>query len=104
MTIPLVLASQSPRRKALLTQMGYEFSCIPADINEDIQPNESAITYVERLAIEKAETVIQNLSVNTYESCIVLGSDTSVVFQDNILGKPSNFDDKIKISASLKYL
>lgn len=98
MTIPLVLASQSPRRKALLTQIGYEFSCIPADINEDIQPNESAIAYVERLAIEKAETVKQNLAreslvTENNASCIVLGSDTSVVFQDKILGKPSNFDE-----------
>jgi septum formation protein len=85
----LILASQSPRRKELLSQLGYQFKTISADVDERIIGNESPSDYVLRLAIEKAKVVSQNQADN----CIVLGSDTSVIFEKHILGKPENIDD-----------
>ena len=87
----LILASQSPRRKSLLTQLGYTFSCQPANINEAVDENESARDYVSRLALEKAQAVAVQLPSTS--SAVILGSDTSVIFQNNILGKPANFTD-----------
>lgn len=88
----LVLASQSPRRKELLAQLGYEFSIQAADIDESMLEGETASEYVLRLAKQKAQHVLNNLTKdkkNTY----VLGSDTSVVFNDKVLGKPENKAD-----------
>lgn len=83
-----ILASQSPRRKALLEQLGYVFSCQPADIDESVQLNESPQDYVSRLAMEKAKFIAENQKDTT----IVIGSDTSVIFQNHILGKPKNLE------------
>ncbi|MFB0980312.1 MAG: Maf family protein [Alteromonadaceae bacterium] len=88
----LILASQSPRRKELLSQLGYQFLTISADIDESIIGNESPCDYVLRLAIEKAKVVAQNQSTNS----IVLGSDTSVIFEQHILGKPETIEDCCK--------
>ncbi|MGB0897885.1 MAG: Maf family protein [Psychrobium sp.] len=86
MSNQLVLASQSPRRKQLLAQLGYQFNCIPADIDESVQDGESPAQYVERLATEKARVIAETQPANV----VVLGSDTSVVFQQHILGKPES--------------
>ncbi|GLX77855.1 Maf-like protein [Thalassotalea insulae] len=82
----LILASQSPRRRELLSQLGFQFSCCPANIDESELPDETPAQYVERLAGEKA----QYIANNQIDSAIVLGSDTCVVYQDKILGKPDN--------------
>ncbi len=95
MTLSLVLASQSPRRQELLTQIGYTFTCKPANINEDIIGNELPFNYVNRLAIEKAQASFQNIDALQQGSTIVLGSDTSVVYNDCILGKPADIDECI---------
>lgn len=95
MTLSLVLASQSPRRQELLTQIGYTFTCKPANINEDIKGNELPFNYVNRLAIEKAQASFQNIDALQQGSTIVLGSDTSVVYNDCILGKPADIDECI---------
>ncbi len=55
--IQLILASSSERRKQLLNQMKLEFLVCPADLNEDREPNETPLEYVERLAIEKAQSI-----------------------------------------------
>ncbi len=94
MSTTLILASQSPRRKELLTQLGYNFQCLPADIDESIQSDENAAQYVARLALEKANAIAQN---QADDDVVVLGSDTSVVFQQHILGKPESLDDCIAI-------
>lgn len=91
----LVLASQSPRRQQLLQQLGYQFTCIPANINESIHVNESPEAYVSRLAIEKARAVSAQLN-DKADNTVVLGSDTSVVYQNEILGKPTNLNDCIR--------
>ena len=95
MTLSLVLASQSPRRQELLAQIGYIFSCQPANINEDIRANETPTSYVERLAIEKATQTQNTLKALNKERTVVLGSDTSVVYEGHILGKPENLEECI---------
>ncbi|MGV2870470.1 Maf family protein [Colwellia sp. E150_009] len=86
----LILASQSPRRKALLTQLGYQFITQAADINESVKPNENATDYVVRLAKEKAQVIFSSLPTHQQLHTVVLGSDTSVVIENEILGKPAN--------------
>ena len=88
--IALYLASQSPRRRELLTQVEFSFTVISADINEDTVPNESAERYVARLAREKATSGFFSLK---QQAKAVLGSDTAVVIDGEILGKPENDDD-----------
>lgn len=89
----LILASQSPRRNALLTQLGYQFSTSSADIDESVQCNEQAKDYVVRLAKEKAEAIFLALPMEEQAQVVVLGADTSVVVDDMILGKPDNEAD-----------
>ena len=83
----LYLASQSPRRRELLTQIGVSFTVCDVDIDESIKPDEIAEKYVRRLAKEKA---IAGLSLLKQQKIAVLGSDTSVVIEGEILGKPEN--------------
>ena len=82
----LYLASGSPRRRELLTQIGVQFTTISADIDETPFPEESPSAYVERLARGKAE-VGRGAIVSDADFC-VLGADTAVVLDGKILGKP----------------
>lgn len=84
----IILASGSPRRSEILTSVGWEFTKDVADIDETERENESPEDYVQRLAREKAETVAKR-----YENEIVLGADTTVVINDQIIGKPTDLDD-----------
>jgi septum formation protein len=84
----LILASGSPRRAEILTSVGWEFTKDSADIDETELPNELPEDYVQRLAREKAETVAAK-----YSDAIVLGADTTVVIDDQILGKPTDLAD-----------
>lgn len=94
----LILASASPRRRELLNQAGFSFETHPAHIPEDPMPNEAPIAYVTRLAREKAEVVFNKLNHDSL-SCVdhdeltVLGADTTVVLDDQILGKPADAAD-----------
>lgn len=96
--ISLFLASQSPRRRELLTQVGISFDVLSIDIDERVKKNEIAEDYVVRLASEKARA---GWSVITKESKAVLGSDTAVVIEGQILGKPENAADAKKMLALL---
>jgi septum formation protein len=98
MTSParLILASASPRRRELLTQAGYSFDVIPADIDETIRPNEAPTDYVQRLALEKAQA-LQAL----HSSSIILGADTTVVLNGEILNKPKNRADAKRMLLAL---
>jgi len=95
----LVLASASPRRRELLAQAGFVFTVHPAHIPEDPLPSEQPIAYVTRLAREKAEAVYRGLtprdSSSTSESRLgkdltVLGADTTVTLDNQILAKPAD--------------
>jgi septum formation protein len=79
----LILASASPRRKEILTSVGWPFEAITAGIEESQKPGEKPLDYVQRLAKEKAEAVAAKL-----ESGLVLGADTTVIVGDNLLGQP----------------
>ncbi|CAI8875176.1 nucleoside triphosphate pyrophosphatase YhdE [Pseudomonas sp. IT-347P] len=83
---PLYLASGSPRRRELLTQIGVPFTAISADIDETPLPEESPSAYVERLARGKAEA--GRRTVVSVQPFCVLGADTAVVLDGKILGKP----------------
>ena len=89
----LILASQSPRRRELLSQLGFEFSIQASDIDETVFSDEKPYDYVLRLAKEKAQHVFASLSQQAQENSYVLGSDTSVVFNNTILGKPESKAD-----------
>jgi septum formation protein len=96
----LVLASASPRRRALLTQVGYRFEVHPAHIPEDPLPDEDPIVYVTRLAREKAEAVyreLTNASPGPEKNLAVLGADTTVTLDNAILGKPEDAADAARI-------
>ncbi len=96
--ISLFLASQSPRRRELLTQVGISFDVLSIDIDETVKKNEIAEGYVVRLASEKAHA---GWNVITKEPKAVLGSDTAVVIEGQILGKPENAADAKKMLALL---
>lgn len=98
----LILASQSPRRKDLLTQLGYQFTAQSPDIDETLADNESAKHYVLRLAQQKAQTIYSTLSPSQQAEAVVLGSDTSVVIADEILGKPHNEAECIQMLMRLE--
>jgi len=87
----LILASASPRRKALLAQIGVSCAVKPVDICEDVREAESAEQYVERLAIEKAQAGF----TDSDGSRPVLGSDTTVVLGGLIMGKPVDLEDAV---------
>ena len=83
----LVLASASPRRAELLSQIGLTFITRPVGIDETVRASEPASAYVERLAREKA------LAAAGDAGELVIGSDTSVVLSGEILGKPVDAAD-----------
>ncbi len=88
----LILASGSPRRSEILSSVGWQFTKHVADIDESEKPNELPEDYVIRLAREKAEAVAVNHPDET-----VLGADTTVVIEDQIIGKPVDLEDAIRM-------
>ncbi len=92
----LILASGSPRRSEILTSVGWEFTKHVADIDETEHEGELPGDYVVRLAREKAEAV-----ADRYPNDIVLGADTTVVINDQIIGKPLDLDDAKRMLSML---
>lgn len=88
----VVLASASPRRRELLAQIGVEFTVSPADIDETVRPGETPDDYVLRLAISKAQQGYAGLA-DPVTASLVLGADTAVVLDKQILGKPRDQAD-----------
>ena len=93
----IVLASQSPRRSELLRNAGIRFEVQPAHIPEQKQPHESAAAYVQRLAREKAATVFMQRN----DAKPVLGADTTVVADDEVLEKPLDVADATRMLRTL---
>lgn len=91
----LILASASPRRRELLTQAGLTFTVEPAHIPEDLQPGEAPSAFVQRLAVEKAQAVWQRYQSQetSTDPVYVLGADTTVMCNGEILGKPTSVED-----------
>ena len=88
----IILASASPRRKELLAQIGVDCLCQPVDIDESAFENEPVISYVKRLAKEKAMAGWNQSD----KSLAVLGADTIVVHKHQLLGKPDNEAEAIE--------
>jgi septum formation protein len=82
--VPLVLASASPRRADLLTSAGYVFDIHAVEIDESVRPGEPPREYVRRLAVTKADAAADP----SRDDELVLGADTTVVLEGEILGKP----------------
>ena len=98
----LVLASASPRRRELLIQAGYSFTVHPAHIPEDPYPAENPIAYVTRLAREKAEAVFREISSREgAPPQVVVGADTTVTLDNQILAKPADAADAARMLRQL---
>src|ERR1017187_1442406 len=91
----LVLASQSPRRSEILRQAGIPFTVRVADVDESVLAGESPADYVRRLAAAKA------FAIESADGETVLGADTTVVIDGEILGKPADAADARHILARL---
>jgi len=87
-----VLASRSPRRSELLRAAGFEFDVVAADVPEMRAPDERPADYVRRLACEKAEAIAMH-----YPGRLVLGADTEVVLDEDVLGKPADAGDAARL-------
>ena len=92
----VVLASQSPRRRELLTLIGIPHEVRPADVDESVHPDEAPVPHCERLARTKAETVAAS-----NPAAVTIGSDTIVVIDGDILGKPRDRTHAIEMLTRL---
>jgi len=97
MSISLILASGSPRRKQLLSQLGLAFEVRVSDIDETPFKSESPVAYVERLSREKAASIASQVD----KEHIVLAADTTVVLEGNILGKPESKEHGVNMLMAL---
>lgn len=93
----LILASASPRRRDLLSQLDLEFTVVPADIDETVRPDESPRDYVARMATSKAEAG----QAQAPKGSVILGADTAVIAAERILGKPRDREDALAMLALL---
>lgn len=97
----LILASASPRRFDLLSQLGYEPHRLPVDIDESVAPNEAPVTYAKRMAQEKLNAALAQLAEQNEVAgfpiknarFVVLAGDTICVKENEILTKPVDFPD-----------
>jgi MAF protein len=96
--INLVLASNSPRRKQLLALGNWTFKVIVSDVDESLLAAEKPGQYVLRLAKEKTLAVAQKVS----RESIIIGSDTSVIDGDEILGKPKDAEEAVRMLKQLR--
>ncbi|MEN9507498.1 MAG: septum formation protein Maf [Gemmatimonadota bacterium] len=92
----VILASQSPRRRELLTLVGIPHDVCPANVDETVWPGEAPVPHCERLARDKA-TVLARAN----PEALVIGSDTIVVVDGDILGKPTDPDDALQMLTRL---
>lgn len=111
-TTQIILASQSPRRVAILKQMGIDCVVMPADIDESQFAAESPADYVLRLAKEKALTILNKInssnkihSLNNlsaqYSNMPIVAADTTVALNETIFGKPENDADAVQMLKKL---
>jgi septum formation protein len=87
--LTIVLASRSPRRVELLHRLVSDFIVMPADLDETPHPHEDPVAYVRRLALQKARAVY----LASEATSVVVGADTTVDLNGDILGQPIDDDD-----------
>ena len=95
MSVQVYLASRSPRRQELLRQVGVRFEVVPADVDERRQPGQAPADYALAMALAKARVA------RAPQPLPVLGADTDVVVDGEILGKPRNRDEALAMLARL---
>lgn len=98
----LILASASPRRKDLLTQIGLEFEAYPADIDETSIGYTDAGKYAEEMSRRKALMVAEKFYDIPGEEHLILGADTTVEIDGNILGKPQDYADAVRMLETIQ--
>lgn len=96
--VPIILASSSPRRKQLLAEAGYEFTCVDPDVDESDFDAEGVnpCEYAERLALAKAKSVAEK-----FPDSLVIGADTVADFGGQIVGKPADAKEAEEITRRL---
>jgi len=92
--LTLVLASASPRRAELLRQLGLDFVQQDSDVDESVRPGEAPFDYVQRLACAKAQQAASLIAAN-HRPAVILGADTCISIDNQILGKPDNLEQAI---------
>ncbi len=93
-TLRLILASASPRRIALIGQLGLAFEAIPSQIDEIADPDMPPDELVVRLATDKARAVVEKIDLaGPVEDVLVMGFDTTVVLRGRVLGKPASAEE-----------
>ena len=95
--VKIILASNSPRRKKILTDLGLEFEIIPSNYEEKLETDVFSYDLIEDLATQKACDVVRRVGKDE----IVLGADTVVVLHNKILGKPKDKEDAFKMLRAL---
>lgn len=89
----IILASKSPRRKELLSLITSNFAIVVSDADESVESSLKPIEKVKAIASKKANTVCDKL----LEDCVIIGSDTIVVVDDKILGKPKDRESAVEM-------
>jgi septum formation protein len=93
----IILASNSPRRKKILTDLGLDFTVIPSNYEEKLDTDIFSYDLIEDLATQKACDVVRRVGNDE----IVLGADTVVILHNKILGKPKDKDDAFEMLKAL---
>jgi len=97
MSVQIILASASPRRKELLDQIKVSYKVHPVALDETPLSNETPLAYVQRLAAEKSAACMAQLATDIP----VLAADTAVILGDVIMGKPKNEADGLAMLTQL---
>jgi septum formation protein len=92
----VILASNSPRRREILSQVGLKFGIVPADVDETVGTGENPQAYAVRVATEKARVVAERNRAG-----VIIAADTIVVLDDVILGKPVDAGDAERMLSML---
>ncbi|MFA7421768.1 MAG: Maf family protein [Melioribacteraceae bacterium] len=92
----IILASKSPRRRKLLKQIGLKFKSFSVDLHEEILDGEHPVQTVKRLSLHKMEEALKKA-----KDGILITADTIVVLDKEIIGKPKNEKDAVKILSKL---
>ena len=93
----IILASNSPRRKKILTDLGLDFEVIPSNYEEKLETDTFSYDLIEDLATQKACDVVRRVGHDE----VVLGADTVVVLHNKILGKPKDKEDAFRMLSEL---
>ena len=92
----IILASQSPRRKELLSLLNIEFDAIPADIDEEINLDNDLVKEIEKLSFQKANHIYKD-----HKDSLIIGADTIVKINNQVLGKPKTYEQAKQMLAML---